>query len=103
MSTTQNAMIQAAASIAALMPTRPAKTLMGNREQQLVFHVYEMAAIAAYRRAAQECFNAAYDAASGGVDFDATHDTINSEELSLSDVMAMCTAGYQWGGSVVTL
>lgn len=103
MTTIQTAMIQAAASIAALMPAKPAKKLMGNREEQLVYSVFELAAKAAYRRAAQECFNAAYDSAKGGVDFETTHEIIKDENVSLSDLIDMCAPGYGWGGSVVTL
>jgi len=99
---TQKAMVQAAAGIAALMPAKPAKTLLGNREQQLVYSVFEAAAKAAYRRAAQECFNAAYSAAGGGVDFEATHEFIKGDWMSLQDLIAMCEPGFGWGGPVVT-
>ena len=95
-------MINAASSIAAMMPAKPAKKLLGKREEQMVYSVFEHAAKAAYRRAAQECFNAAYDAEAGGVDFEATHEIIKDESLSLSNLIDMCTSGYAWGGSVKT-
>ncbi len=104
MTTTQNAMIQAAASIAAMMPAKPAKKLMGDRTEQLVYHVYEQAAKAAYLRAAQECLTRAWDAAGGtGIDFEGTHEMIADKSVSLSQLQEMCVAGYAWGGSVVTL
>lgn len=100
---TQTAMIQAAASIAALMPAKPAKKLLGDRTEQLVFAVYEQAAKAAYLRAAQECLTAAFDAVGGvGIDFEATHEMIADKSVSLSQLQEMCTQGYAWGGSVVT-
>ena len=102
---TQTTMIQAAASIAALMPAKPARTLMGNREANLMYSVYECAAKAAYRRAAQECFVTAHDAAgvNAGIDYDAVGAEIEANHLSLSDLIDMCTPGYAWGGLVVTL
>jgi len=101
--TTQAAMIQAAQQVEAMMPAKPAKTLMGDRTQQLVFAVYEQAAKAAYLRAVQECLNAAHDAAQGGIDLAATHEMIADKAVSLEQLKEMCTAGYAWGGSVVTL
>ena len=104
MTTTQIAMIQAAASIAAMMPAKPAQKLMGDRTEQLVFHVYEQAAKAAYLRAAQECMTRAFDEAGGtGIDFEGTHEMIADKSVSLSQLQEMCIAGYAWGGSVVTL
>ena len=104
MTTTQQAMIQAAASIAALMPSKPAKKLLGDRTEQLVYAVYEQAAKAAYLRAAQECLNAAFDAAGGsGIDFEATHSLIADASVSLNQLKEMTTQGYAWGGSVATL
>ena len=100
--TTQAAMIQAARQVESLMPAKPAKTLMGGRTEQLVFAVYEQAAKAAYLRAAQECLNAAHDAAQGGIDLAAAHEMIGDKSVSLSRLKEMCTAGYAWGGSVVT-
>lgn len=101
---TQTAMIQAAASIAALMPAKPAKKLLGDRTEQLVFAVYEQAAKAAYLRAAQECLTAAFDAAGGiGIDFEATHALIADVSVSLDQLKEMTAQGYVWGGSVVTL
>lgn len=100
MSETQVAMIQAAVSIAAMIPPKPTG-LMANRKEQLVYSVFENAAKAAYRRAAQECFNAAY-AKSADVNFEETHETIKSEGLTLRDLMAMCETGYAWGGLTVT-
>jgi len=103
-SATQTAMIEAAASIAVLMPAKPAKKLFGDRTEQLVFTVYEQAAKAAYLRAAQECLTAAFDAAGGnGIDFEATHDLIADKSVSLDQLKQMTTQGYAWGGSVVTL
>lgn len=100
---TQTAMIQAAASIAALMPAKPAKKLLGDRTEQLVFAVYEYAAKAAYLRAAQECLTAAFDAAGGvGIDLVATHESIIDRSVSLDQLKEMTTQGYAWGGSVVT-
>ena len=104
MTTTQTAMIQAASIIAAMMPAKPAKKLMGDRTEQLVFAVYEQAAKAAYLLAAQECLNAAWDAAGGsGIDFEGTHEMIADKSVSLTQLQKMCIAGYAWGGSVVTL
>lgn len=103
MTTTQTAMIQAAASIAAMMPAKPAKKLMGDRTEQLVFSVYEQAAKAAYVRAAQECFGTAYTAAGGGVDCDDIFAIIEDKSTSLADLVDMCVPGYAWGGAVVTL
>lgn len=101
---TQAAMIQAAASIAALMPQKPARKLMGDRTQQLVYSVHESAAKAAYLRAAQECLNNAFSAAGGtGIDFEGTHEMIADKSVSLAQLQDMCVAGYIWGGSVVTL
>ena len=101
---TQVAMIKAAASIAALMPAKPAKKLLGNREEQLVYSVYVAAARAAYLRAAQECLGAAFDAAGRqGMDFDGMWEMIADESVSLGQLMEMCESGYPWGGSVVTL
>ena len=100
---TQAAMIQAAQQVEAMMPAKPAKTLMGNRTEQLVYSVFEQAAKAAYLRAAQECLNAAHDAAQGGIDLAATHEMITDKSVSLSQLKEMCTTGYAWGGNVVTL
>lgn len=101
--TTQNAMIQAAASVAALMPSKPVAKLMGDKTEQLVYHVYEQAAKAAYLRAAQECLTAAFDAAGGdGIDFEKTHEAIADKSVSLAQLQEMCVSGYAWGGSVVT-
>ena len=41
---TQGAMIKAAATVAALMPEKPKRALLGNRHAQLVYSVYEAAA-----------------------------------------------------------
>lgn len=104
--TTQAAMIQAAASIAALMPPKPASKLevKVDRTKKLVYSVYEQAAKAAYLRAAQECLNVAFSAAGGtGIDFEGTHEMIADKAVSLSQLQEMCTQGYAWGGSVVTL
>jgi hypothetical protein len=104
MSTTQDAMIQAAASIAALMPAKPAKTLLGNREEKFVYSLFEAAAKAAYLRAAQECLTSAFDAAGGqGIDFEGTHEMIADKSISLQKLMEMCEKGYAWGGLVATL
>lgn len=104
MSTTQSAMIKVAASIAALMPSKPARKLLGNREDQLVYSVYESAAKAAYLRAAQECLTSAFDAAGGqGIDFEGAHEMIAEKSVSLQQLIEMCEKGYVWGGSVVTL
>lgn len=103
---TQAAMIQAAASIAALMPPKPARKLMvmGDRTGPLVYAVYEAAAKAAYLRAAQECLTRAFDEAGGsGIDFEGTHEMIADKSVSLAQLQDMCVAGYIWGGSVVTL
>jgi len=98
---TQTAMIQAAARIAAMIP---AKKLMGDRTEQLVYSVYEAAAKAAYLLAAQECLTRAWDAAGGtGIDFEGTHEMIADKSVSLAQLKEMCEAGYAWGGSVVTL
>ena len=99
--TAQTAMIQAAASIAAMVPAQP-KSIMGNRDAQLVFSVYKEAAKAAYRSAAHECLTAAFDAVDGGIDLAAADDAINSN-VTLRDLQDMCTSGYAWGGRVVTL
>lgn len=100
---TQNAMIQAAACVATLMPSKPAKTLLGDRTEQLVYSVYEQAAKAAYLRAAQECLNCAWAAAGGtGIDFEDAHKMISDKSISLSQLQEMCITGYAWGGSVVT-
>ena len=102
--TTQAAMIQAAASVAALMPSKPNKIIFGNREEKFVYEVYESSAKAAYLRAAQECLNTAFSAAGGqGIDFSGTHDMITDKSVSLRQLMDMCETGYAWGGSVVTL
>lgn len=102
-SITQTAMVQAAAGIAALMPTKPAKKLLGDRTEQLVYHVYEQAAKAAYLLAAQECLTAAYDVAGCvSIDFEATHALIADPSVSLDQLKEMTTQGYAWGGSVVT-
>lgn len=102
-STTQSAMIQAAANIASMMPAKPAKKLMGDRPEQLVFSVYEAAAKAAYLRAAQECLTAAFDAAGGfGIDFQGAHQMIADKSVSLAQLQEMCVPGYSWGGLVVT-
>ena len=96
-------MILAAASVAQMMPARPKKTLLGNRDEQLVYSVYESAAKAAYLRAAQECFNAAYAAVTSDIDFAHTHETLADESIKLDQLKEMCVPGYVWGGSVVTL
>lgn len=101
--TTQSAMIQAARRIESLMPPRPARTLMGNRTEQHVFSVYEQAAKAAYLRVAQECLNAAYDAAQGGIDLAHAHKIITDDSVSLKQIKEMCAPGYSWGGTVVTI
>ena len=96
-------MIQAASSIAALMPAKPAGKLLGDRTEQLVFAVYEQAAKAAYLRAAQECLNVAYGAADGGgIDLPATHALIADPSVSLAQLKEMTVPGYAWGGRVVT-
>ena len=101
--TTQSRMILAAASVAQMMPARPKKTLLGNRDDQLVYSVYESAAKAAYVRAAQECLNAAYTAAGIDIDFAHTHEMIADESISLDQLKEMCVEGYVWGSHVVTL
>ena len=103
MTTTQIEMIRAAQKIAALLPERPSKRLMGDRTEQLVFDVYEKAAKAAFLRAAQECLTCAWDAAGGvGIDFEGTHELICDKSISLAQLEEMCRPGYAWGGSVVT-
>lgn len=99
MPSTQAAMIQAATRIASLMPAKPA----GSHEEQLVFSVFEAAAKAAWRRAAQECFNRACDAANGGADLEGVHDRIKDERRTLEELVEMCTPGYAWGCGVVTV
>jgi alkyl sulfatase BDS1-like metallo-beta-lactamase superfamily hydrolase len=96
-------MIQAAASVAAMMPAKPNRTLLANRQEQLVYFLFEAAVKAAYLRAAQECLNAGYDAQSGGIDLEATHEMIADKSVSLGQLIEMCQPGYAWGGSVVTL
>ena len=104
MTTTQAAMIQAAASIAALMPARPAKSILSGRTEQLVYSVFMAAAKAAYFRAAQECLNIAYDAAGGqGINIERAHEMIADASVSLPQLVQMCEPGYAWGGLVVTL
>jgi hypothetical protein len=103
MTDAQTAMIRAAQKIAAMMPARPAKRLMGDRTEQLVFTVYEEAAKAAFLRAAQECLTCAWDAAGGvGIDFEGTNELICDKSISLAQLEEMCRPGYAWGGSVVT-
>lgn len=100
----QTAMIEAAAAIAALMPAKPAKKLLGSRHAQLVYSVYEAAAKAAYLRCAQECLTAAFDAAGAtGIDFQGTHKMIEDKSVTLAQLQEMCETGYAWGGLVVTL
>ena len=101
--TTQSAMIQAASSIAAMLPPAPSKSILASRHDQLVYSVFKAAAQAAYLRAAQECVTAAYDAAGGGIDLEATHALISDASVSLQSLAEMCQPGYAWGGSVVTL
>lgn len=99
----QEAMIQAAQQIEALIPARPKKTLLGDRTEQLVFCVYEAAAKAAYLRAAQECLNRAYDEAGGGINLESTHAMIADKYVHWDQLKEMCEPGYAWGGGVVTL
>ena len=100
MSYTQAAMIQAAQSIAALLPPKPTG-FMADRTAQLIYSVFENAAKAAYRRAAHECFNAAH-AKSADADTEEMHEIIRSEFLTLRDLMDMCETGYVWDGLTVT-
>jgi hypothetical protein len=101
-SITQIAMISAAASIAALMPTRPTNTLLANREEKLVYSVFEAAAKAAYLRAAHACFNAARDAVEVEIDSSLDFDWI-CRVASLRDLIGMCETGHHWGGGIFTL
>lgn len=103
MTTTQQEMIKAAQQVATLMPPKPAWGLLADRTEQLVYSTFLQAAIGAYRRAAQECLNAAYDAVGGGIDLEAAHAIVADASISLGSLIEMCTAGYAWGGRVVTL
>jgi len=100
--TTQIEMINAAASIAALIPVKLETTGMIDRTNHLVHHVFESAAITAYRLAAQECFNNAYDLNRGELNFHDTHRFITSNHINLNTLIDMCTTGYNWGGFVTT-
>lgn len=87
MNTTQDTMIQAAASIAALMPPKPAKKLMGDRTEQLVYSVYEAAAKAAYIRAAQEGLTRAFDEAGGTGFLQALRDVCKKHGVQITPSM----------------
>jgi hypothetical protein len=105
----QNALIQAARSVEALIPSpaHPSENTLENRLAQSLYALHEDAAKTAYQWAAAECFTRAYFR----VGFNGTHGVVKSRvqnsitngDRTLKELKAMCEPGYAWGAKVVTL
>lgn len=97
----QNAAIQVARNIAALIPAKPMSILgkgEANRQDQLAYGATMAAAVAAWRYAAHVALNNADSCAPADWKIDQGNHSLIDGVTSLPDLEAMCSESYPWTG-----